>query len=104
MAREDDINLVRTQIGTADFETQSTEVDAFDDASGVYPRREYLNVASTNLAARGLKRNELYLGGGDRNLPLDLYKQLNSQYPLNQVRETVSGLSLIHISEPTRPY
>lgn len=75
--------------------TMDEEQYAFDDPSGVYPYREYLNVASTNLAARGLKRNNLYLGGGDHNLRLDLSKQLNSQYPLNQVRETISG----HVTE-----
>lgn len=93
--RDDDTELTKANIGTATFETLADETFAFDDQRGVYPQRTYLNVASTNLAARGFKRNELYLGGGDRNLSLDLYKQLNSTYPLNQVRETVSG----HVTE-----
>ena len=91
----DEVEVVAAQIRAAEYDALANQENAFDDASGVYPQREYLNVASTNLAARGLKRNELYLGGGDRNLSLDLYKQLNSQYPLNQVRETVSG----HVTE-----
>ena len=96
MARkDDDIDLIKTNIGQAKLETLAENSFAFEDKKGVYPSREYLNVASTNLAARGLKRNELYLGGGDHNLSLDLYKQLNSTYPLNQVRETVSG----HVTE-----
>jgi hypothetical protein len=94
-ARDDDIGLIKTSIGKAKFNTLADEVYAFDDYTGVYPHKEYLNVASTNLAARGLKRNNLYLGGGDYNLSFDLDKQLNSQYPLNQVRETVSG----HVTE-----
>lgn len=75
--------------------TIADDVPAYDDVTGQYPKREYMNVASTNLAARGLVRNELYLGGGDHKLSLDLQPQLTSQYPLNQVRETVSG----HVTE-----
>lgn len=93
--RHDDLELIKTQIGAAKLETLSNEGYAFDDAGGEYPHEEYLNTASTNFAARGLKRNNLYLGGGDRQLSLDLDTQLNSVYPLNQVRETVSG----HVTE-----
>ena len=69
--------------------------DGFKDASGVYPKREYVNKANTNEAARGIKRNDLYIGGGDKRLSLGLKKLPVSQYPLNQVRETVSG----HVTE-----
>ena len=93
--RDDDTDLIKVNIGQATFETLGKESFAFDDQTGVYPKREYINVASTNLAARGLKRNELYLGGGDHELSLGLQRQLNSIYPLNQVRETVSG----HVTE-----
>jgi hypothetical protein len=83
------------QLTAVEISSMSDEKSAFDDASGVMPKRDYLNVASTNLASRGLKRNSLYIGGGDHNLNLDLPPQLNSQYPLNQVRETISG----HVTE-----
>lgn len=76
-------------------ETIGIEKDGFKDPSRVFPRKEYINVASTNLAARGIIRNELYLGGGDQGISLDLNDTLSSQYPYNQVRETVSG----HVTE-----
>jgi len=69
--------------------------DGFKDVSGVYPKREYVNKVNTNEAARGIRRNELYIGGGDKRLSLGLKKPPVSQYPLNQVRETVSG----HVTE-----
>ena len=69
--------------------------DGYADTTGAFPKREYIDVASTNLAARGLKRNELYIGGGDVDLNLDLRTNGLSTYPLNQVRETVSG----HVTE-----
>ena len=69
--------------------------DGFVDNTGVYPKKEYADKASTNIASRGVKRNNLYIGGGDKNLSLGLKKLPASQYPLNQVRETVSG----HITE-----
>jgi len=93
--RDDDNSYTKAVLGSAKFNSLTKKVDAFEDQSGVYPDKTYLNVASTNLAARGLIRNNLYLGGGDHNLSLDLQEQLNSQYPLNQVRETVSG----HVTE-----
>jgi hypothetical protein len=69
--------------------------DGFKDPSGMFPRRQYMNIASTNMAARGIKRNNLYLGGGHVALDLGLREGPTSQYPLNQVRESVSG----HITE-----
>ena len=48
MARDDDTNLTKEQLGAATFETLSEASFAFDDKTGVYPKRDYLNVASTN--------------------------------------------------------
>ena len=76
-------------------ESEVVEKDGFKDPSNNYPRKEYDNIASTNLASRGLKQNELYIGGGSTNLNLDLRENGTSQYPLNQVRETISG----HVTE-----
>jgi len=78
-----------TSIGT----TRSK--NGFVDPAGVYPKREYVDKASTNTAARGIRENKLYMGGGDKYLNLDIKKRPSSIYPLNQVRETVSG----HITE-----
>jgi len=78
-----------TSIGT----TRSK--NGFVDPGGVYPKREYVDKASTNTAARGIRENKLYMGGGDKYLNLDIKKRPSSIYPLNQVRETVSG----HITE-----
>lgn len=69
--------------------------DGYKDPAGVYPKKEYENKVNTNEAARGIKRNKLYLGGGDKALSLDLKKEPASVYPLNQVKETVSG----HVTE-----
>ena len=35
------------------------EEPPYADLKGEFPRKEYINVASTNLSARGLKENEL---------------------------------------------
>ena len=77
------------------FDTYGLEQDGFADPSKQYPRREYSNVATTNLAAQGAKENDLYLGGADTNIDFELNPTTASQYPLNNVRETVSG----HITE-----
>ena len=69
--------------------------DGFADPTNNYPRKEYDNTASTNLASRGLKNNELYIGGSTTDLNFDLRDNGVSQYPLNQVKETISG----HVSE-----
>lgn len=67
----------------------------FVDESGRFPKEEYVNIASTNLAARGLKTNELLIGGATADLNLDIPDLTQSEYPLNQVRETITG----HVTE-----
>lgn len=67
----------------------------YADEKGEFPRKEYINVASTNLSARGLKENELVIGGSLPDLNLDLVDLPPSEYPLNQVRETITG----HVTE-----
>jgi len=69
--------------------------DPYQDVKGVYPRREYENAPTTNLEARGIETNELLIGGGDVDLDLELKDYPASQYPLNQVRRSVSG----HVTE-----
>ena len=66
-----------------------------DLSGGIFPRDKYLNVASTNFAARGLEQNELIYGGSTTDLNLNIKDLPPSEYPLNQVRETIAG----HVTE-----
>lgn len=80
---------------TVEEQVQSEPSKAFVDQAGQFPKPEYINVASTNLAARGLKTNELLIGGAPADMNLDLIDLPQSEYPLNQVRETLTG----HVTE-----
>ena len=73
----------------------TVEPDGYKDPKKVYPRRKYGGLASTNFAARGIKRNNLYIGGGHVGLDLGLQEGKTSQYPLNQARESIAG----HVTE-----
>ena len=77
------------------LDTIGVEQDGHADPSKQFPKRIYENTPTTNAAARGTVKNDLYIGGGDQGIPLDLNEVVNSQYPLNNVNETVSG----HITE-----
>ena len=74
--------------------TRGINRNGFEDPKGVFPRPEYYNIAGTNKAARGLERNDLYVGGGHRDLDLKLSRQGPSQYPHNQVQKTEAGHSI----------
>jgi len=63
----------------------------FFDPQGVFPRRDYIDVQSTNKAERGVYRNELHVGGGHVALNLDVKPLQPTKYPYAQVRETQSG-------------
>jgi len=63
----------------------------FHDVTGKYPRANYFYGPSINSAARGVTRNELYVGGGNLDLDLGLDNPPVSQYPFNQVNESRSG-------------
>ena len=80
-----------------DLDTNSgtIEQDGYKDPQKVFPRKEYMGQATTNYAARGIKRNNLYIGGGHVALDLGLRTGPTSIYPLNQVRESISG----HVTE-----
>lgn len=68
-----------------------TVVDGFQDANRQYPLPEYSNQPSTNKAVRGGKANKVYLGGGDITVDLGLKPLLPSQYPKNNVKQTITG-------------
>ena len=74
-----------------EFDNSRVHPDGFQDPSGEYPRTPYFYGPSTNLAARGIKRNELYIGGGNIDMDLDLDEPVTSMYPYNQVDESRSG-------------
>jgi len=63
----------------------------FYDPRGEFPRRDYIDVQSTNKAERGVYRNELHIGGGHVALNLDIKPLMPTKYPLAQIRETISG-------------
>lgn len=69
--------------------------EGFSDGNAEFPYRSYINVASTNEAARGYAVNRVYTGGGYKNVSLDLKPLAPSGYPNNQVKQTASG----HITE-----
>ena len=87
-------------MGEFDFDVNTEDIkkgaqDPYADLQGEFPRDEYINVASTNLAARGLRENELTIGGSTVDMNLDIVDMPPSEYPHNQVRETITG----HVTE-----
>lgn len=71
--------------------TEGVPIDGFQDPTGEFPKREYHYGTSINRSARGLKVENLYLGGGSIGTSLDLEDQEPSRFPFNQVKETASG-------------
>lgn len=71
--------------------TEGVPIDGFQDPTGEYPKREYHYGSSINRSARGLKVENLYLGGGSIGTDLNLEDQEPSRFPFNQVKETSSG-------------
>ena len=63
----------------------------FQDVTGEYPRTEYFYGPSTNEGSRGVRKHELYIGGGNLDVDLGLSKIANSVYPYAQVDESRSG-------------
>ena len=72
-------------------QSQGVSPDNSEEPTGQYPRSEYFYSSNLNFAATGAARNELYTGGGDLGVSLGLAPQAASQYPHNQVSESVSG-------------
>ena len=76
-------------------ETQGIQQDGFFDPSGPFPRRNYSGIQTTNRSARGIDENKLLLGGGDKDIDLEIVDFAASEYTQNQVREYASG----HVTE-----
>lgn len=81
-------------------ETEGVPFDGFQDPTGEYPKREYYYGSSINKAARGLNVNNLYVGGGDIGVSLNIVPQEPSQSPFNQAQETSSGHSIEYDDTP----
>ena len=79
---------------------EGNKKDGFEDPTGAYSNISNWNEVSTGKAARGLKRNEIYTGGGHPKVKLELNKSLPSQYPYNQTNETTSGHSVEYDDTP----
>lgn len=58
------------------------------DPSGQNPKPEHFFSSNINFAATGSKRNDLYVGGGEIGVPLNLGQPTTSQYPYNQVSQS----------------
>lgn len=71
--------------------TQGVTTEGFQDATGEFPKEEYLERTSINKAATGDKVNKVYVGGGDLGVDIPYTEQKESVYPFNQVKETASG-------------
>jgi hypothetical protein len=71
--------------------SEGIPTQGFQDPTGEFPRNDYFYSSSINYAARGAKVNRLWYGGGAEGVPLDITPHGPSQYPLNQVHETISG-------------
>jgi hypothetical protein len=89
--KKDKFELRVENLGTGQEETLGVPIDGMQDPTGALPKRDYNYDVSINKAARGTKVNNLYVGGGDFGVPLNIAPQRPSQYPCNQVQETTSG-------------
>jgi hypothetical protein len=65
--------------------------NGFDDPNEAYPKKSFLNAPSVNEKARGTRRANVELGGGNADLDLELKDEPASIYPNSQVKETSSG-------------
>ena len=67
------------------------KANGFDDPNEAYPKKSFLNSPSVNEKARGTKKVNVELGGGNADLDLELKDEPASIYPNSQVKETSSG-------------
>ena len=95
--KKDNLENRLKQLGEGQEESIGVPEDGFQDPTGEYPKRDYNFGSGINKAARGTKVNDLYVNGGAEGVPLNIEEQRPSRFPFNQVDETPSGLSLIHI-------
>ena len=89
--KKDNFDLRVDKLGEGNEQTLGVSYDGMQDPTGEYPKREYNFGTSINKAARGIEINDLYVGGGDFGVPLNIAPQRPSEYPFNDVNETQSG-------------
>ena len=89
--KKDNYDLRVEKLGEGVENTLGVPNDGMQDPTGEYPKREYNFGTSINKASRGSKVNNLYVGGGDIGVSLGIQPQRPSEYPFNQVQETISG-------------
>ena len=91
--KEDNIVTRIQKLGEGQEDTLGVPQTGFSDASGQYPTQDYYFGTSTNKAAKGETTTQLFSGGGDKNVSIELPDQKPSQYPFNQVQQTPAGHS-----------
>ena len=78
-------------VDDAAFQSARKNVDGRSDPDGIFPKPEYVGSTNVNNKATGAKESHVYLGGATDGMDLELKTEAPTQYPLNQVKETISG-------------
>jgi len=87
----DDLKERENTLGKGRVLTDGVNSTAFGDPTGEHPRFEYQYSSPVNIGARTSKMHKLAFGGAASGVPASATAALGNQYPLNDVRETVSG-------------
>lgn len=82
---------IKEEGGESKEYTTGIPIDGSADPTGEYPRRYNWMATSISQAARGIKYNELWVGGSSFGVNYDLAKVSYSLYPFNSTNETPSG-------------
>jgi len=77
--KEDNIVTRIQKLGEGQEDTLGVPQTGFSDASGQYPTQDYYFGTSTNKAAKGETTTQLFSGGGDKNVSIELPDQKPSQ-------------------------
>lgn len=89
--KEDNITKRIQILGEGQEDTVGVPRIGFEDASGEYPKQDYYFGTSINKGAKGETSTDLFTGGGDVGVSIELPDQKPSQYPYNQAQQTASG-------------
>ena len=78
-------------VDDAAYQSARKASDGRSDPDGIFPKPEYVGSTNVNNKATGAKESHVYLGGATDGMDLELKTEAPTQYPLNQVKETISG-------------
>ncbi len=78
-------------VDDAEYVSARKSGDGRSDPDGIFPKPEYVGTTSVSNKATGAQEAHVYLGGSTEGMDFELKTEAPSQYPLNQVKETVSG-------------